>query len=171
MKRVLGLGIMVKIIWETNKHWHIWSWWKYNQKSKIWHLFAFIMIEYCAINHFTPNHTKASGVTQPEEEAYINLMFTIKPLPDEKNAPLHIMIKGYPGVETPRFPWNLWCETPYVEMHSTTSGLILGLLPANEGRCYKVTPSLIGWPQTYNQYCTYPANERRRYKVTQSLIG
>ena len=31
------------------------------------------------------------------------------------------------------------------------SGLILGLRPANERRRYKVTPSLIGWAQTYNQ--------------------
>ena len=28
-----------------------------------------------------------------------------------------------------------------------TAGLILGLRPANERRRYKVTPSLIGWPQ------------------------
>ena len=28
------------------------------------------------------------------------------------------------------------------------TGLILGLRPANERRCYKVTPSLIGWAQT-----------------------
>ena len=27
-------------------------------------------------------------------------------------------------------------------------GLILGLRPANERRRYKITPSLIGWPQT-----------------------
>ena len=27
-------------------------------------------------------------------------------------------------------------------------GLILGLRPADEGRRYKVTPSLIGWAQT-----------------------
>ena len=31
------------------------------------------------------------------------------------------------------------------------SGLILGLHPANERRRYKVTSSLIGWVQTYNQ--------------------
>ena len=31
------------------------------------------------------------------------------------------------------------------------TGLILGLRPANEKRRYKVTPSLIGWAQTYNQ--------------------
>ena len=30
-------------------------------------------------------------------------------------------------------------------------GLILGLRPANERRRYKVTPSLIGWAQTWNQ--------------------
>ena len=31
--------------------------------------------------------------------------------------------------------------------------LILGLRPANERRRYKVTPSLIGWAQTYNEPC------------------
>ena len=30
------------------------------------------------------------------------------------------------------------------------AGLILGLRPTNERRRYKVTPSLIGWAQTYN---------------------
>ena len=30
---------------------------------------------------------------------------------------------------------------------------ILGLCPANERRRYKVTPSLIGWTQTWNQPC------------------
>ena len=33
------------------------------------------------------------------------------------------------------------------------TGLILGLHPANERRCYKVMPSLIGWVQTWNQPC------------------
>ena len=33
-------------------------------------------------------------------------------------------------------------------MDGSISGLILGLCPANERRCYKVTPSLIGWAQT-----------------------
>ena len=33
---------------------------------------------------------------------------------------------------------------------SSKSGLILGLHPANEIRCYKVMQSLIGWAQTYN---------------------
>ena len=32
--------------------------------------------------------------------------------------------------------------------HEHISGLILGLHPANEGRRYKLTPSLIGWAQT-----------------------
>ena len=31
------------------------------------------------------------------------------------------------------------------------AGLNLGLCPANEGRRHKVTPSLIGWAQTWNQ--------------------
>ena len=31
---------------------------------------------------------------------------------------------------------------------TTTAGLILGLHPANERRCYKVMPSLIGGAQT-----------------------
>ena len=35
------------------------------------------------------------------------------------------------------------------------SGLILGLHPANKRRRYKVTPSLIGWAQTWNQPCRY----------------
>ena len=33
------------------------------------------------------------------------------------------------------------------------AGLIQDLRPANERRCYKVTLSLIGWAQTYNQPC------------------
>ena len=39
-----------------------------------------------------------------------------------------------------------------------TSGLILGLRPANERRRYFVTTSLIGWAQAYNQpwYITLP---------------
>ena len=32
------------------------------------------------------------------------------------------------------------------------SGLILGLRPANERRCYFVTTSVIGWAQTQNQH-------------------
>ena len=33
------------------------------------------------------------------------------------------------------------------------SVLILGFLPANERHCYKVTLSLIGWLQNWNQHC------------------
>ena len=38
-------------------------------------------------------------------------------------------------------------------MRWLNSGLILGLRPANERRCYKVKPSLIGCAQTENQTC------------------
>ena len=54
-----------------------------------------------------------------------------------------------------------WITTGYEEIKICSSssylkqvkckikpGLILGLRPANETRCYKVTPSLIGWAQT-----------------------
>ena len=34
------------------------------------------------------------------------------------------------------------------------SGLVLAMRPANQGRCYKVTASLIGWAQAWNQPCT-----------------
>ena len=37
--------------------------------------------------------------------------------------------------------------------NNTSSGLILDLCPANKRRRYKVTPSLIGWAQTWNQPC------------------
>ena len=37
-------------------------------------------------------------------------------------------------------------------MPGYSTGLNLGLRPANERRRYKVTPSLIGWAQTYNQH-------------------
>ena len=45
-------------------------------------------------------------------------------------------------------------ETPVISdvialITTSLSGLILGLRPANERRRYKVTPSLIGWVQTY----------------------
>ena len=39
------------------------------------------------------------------------------------------------------FGANWWQQKPL-------PGLILGLRPANERRCYNVTPSLIGWAQT-----------------------
>ena len=38
----------------------------------------------------------------------------------------------------------------YPECVVTYTGLILGLHPANERRRCKVTPSLIGWAQTWN---------------------
>ena len=36
-------------------------------------------------------------------------------------------------------------------VHLEYSDMILGLESANERRCYKVTLSLIGWAQTWNQ--------------------
>ena len=35
------------------------------------------------------------------------------------------------------------------------SGLTLGFSPANERRRNKITPSVIGWAQTYNQLCLF----------------
>ena len=40
-----------------------------------------------------------------------------------------------------------------MDQEMSNSGLILGLLPANERRRYFVTTSLIGWAQTKNQPC------------------
>ena len=47
------------------------------------------------------------------------------------------------------------CISPYRSYVDTNAitGLILGLRPANERRCYFVTTSLIGWAQTLNQPC------------------
>ena len=45
----------------------------------------------------------------------------------------------------------LMCQLRMNFMLWSNTGLILGLHPANERRRYKVTPSLIGWAQTYNQ--------------------
>ena len=39
-----------------------------------------------------------------------------------------------------------------VRLRKAFSGLILGLRPASERRRYKVTPSLTGWAQTWNQH-------------------
>ena len=36
-------------------------------------------------------------------------------------------------------------------IQASNTGLILGLRPANEKRCYFVTTALIGWGQAYNQ--------------------
>ena len=41
----------------------------------------------------------------------------------------------------------------YWRWRAYITGLILGLCPANEGRRYQVTPSLIGWAQTLKQPC------------------
>ena len=50
------------------------------------------------------------------------------------------------------------CTRSYnpLTVHKPSSWLILGLLPVNEKRRYKVTPSLIGWSQTQNQPCLFP---------------
>ena len=40
--------------------------------------------------------------------------------------------------------WAVACQV----FSSLFSGLVLGLRPANERQCYKVTLSLIGWAQT-----------------------
>ena len=54
--------------------------------------------------------------------------------------------------------WNMlfkemWHTDGAVGSAVAITRLILGLCPANERRHYKVTPSLIGWAQTYNQPC------------------
>ena len=41
----------------------------------------------------------------------------------------------------------------YGRLLNINSGLILSLRPVNERRRYKVTPSLIGWAQTWNHLC------------------
>ena len=41
----------------------------------------------------------------------------------------------------------------FIDNMSNNSGLFLGLHPANERCCYKVTPCLIGWAQAKNQPC------------------
>ena len=42
---------------------------------------------------------------------------------------------------------------PALKRQSSTTGLILGLRPTNERRCYFVMASLIGWVQAKNQPC------------------
>ena len=51
----------------------------------------------------------------------------------------------------------------FVEWHCflVYAGLILGLHPTDERRCYKVTPSVIGWSQTSNQPCLYIISQPR----------
>ena len=56
--------------------------------------------------------------------------------------------------------------------HTKEPGLMLGLRPANERRRYKVTPSLIGWAQTYNQpwdRCQIPTLEGEPVGITIQL--
>ena len=49
-------------------------------------------------------------------------------------------------------PVSVCCFTnDFLLFYAEHAGLIIGLRPANERRCYKVTPSLIGWAQTQNQ--------------------
>ena len=52
------------------------------------------------------------------------------------------------------------------------SGLILGLRPTNERRRYKVTPSLIGWAQTWNQpwHCLHCLVVIASWRVTSLII-
>ena len=47
-----------------------------------------------------------------------------------------------------KFHWPLVLTLDPDAHHTATTGLILGLCPANERRCYKVTLSLIDWAQT-----------------------
>ena len=51
----------------------------------------------------------------------------------------------------------------HADKHQLVSRPILGLCPANERRCYKVTPSLIGWAQCYNQ--PWVSNRTFFYKI------
>ena len=83
---------------------------------------------------------------------------------------------------------NLWCHQQWQSWHhdnsqlsvtkhsntqpcaylmESTTGLILGLRPANERCRYKVTASLIGWAQTWNQPWNYTP---LIHSVTQSTI-
>ena len=43
---------------------------------------------------------------------------------------------------------SAWAVMTKFGVNISTPVLIVGLRPANERRCYKVTPSLIGWAQT-----------------------
>ena len=53
---------------------------------------------------------------------------------DMETGPLWVLGSSY--IEA-SFPKTIWI-----------TGMIQGLHPTNERRCYKVTPSLIGWAQT-----------------------
>ena len=51
------------------------------------------------------------------------------------------------------------------------TGLILGLCTANEKCLYKVTPSLIGWSQTYRQPCVMSGTILSLWSVTCQAIS
>ena len=70
---------------------------------------------------------------------YFRRMTNIQAISDE--TLLHVSV--YPSVS----PQNTSPLTTRAVL-TTTSGLILGLRPANERRRYSVTSSLIGWTQT-----------------------
>ena len=55
--------------------------------------------------------------------------------------------------KAPHF-WPFLRGTHSPPTNNVVTGLIVGLCEANERRRYKVTPSLIGWAQTYNQPCS-----------------
>ena len=88
-------------------------------------------------------------------------------------------------LETTWFPcdvivmWNLcWvsdlAENGVIRLHAFLlgiTGLILGLRPANDRRRYKVTPSLIGWAQTYCQPWYQPEYRKARSGSTTKAIG
>ena len=59
----------------------------------------------------------------------------------------------YNGPSVFFYLWYLYQSGPTLTQSNTLwySGLILGLHPSNERCRYKVTLSLIGWAQTYNQ--------------------
>ena len=69
-----------------------------------------------------------------------------------------------PWTHMQRYTWPLDCikksmlpitlrAEMYGRLININSGLILSLRPVNERRRYKVTPSLTGWAQTWNQLC------------------
>ena len=63
--------------------------------------------------------------------------------------------QSWPRVKSAQQRWvdlNISVSDAHVQ---PCAGLILGLRPANERRRYKVTPSLIGWAQMYNQPCMW----------------
>ena len=77
---------------------------------------------------------------------------------------IHMLVKGAPDgiLRNPlRLIFKLYLNIVPPKLHPElptslcSTGLILGLRPVNERRRYKVTRSLIGWAQTYNQPWLY----------------